>query len=844
MSTSSQKILIVGGVAGGATAAARLRRLSETAKIIVFERGPYISYANCGLPYYLGGEIAERSTLTLQTPANFKKRYNIDVRVKHEVIGINRSAKSVSVKNLDSGEVYTESYDKLILSTGAEPILPDGGIFRSEKIFTLRTIPDVERIRNFVTVNKPSRAVVIGGGYIGLEAAENLHRLGLDVSIIQRGNHVLPPLDFDMACEIHRHIESQGIRLLLETEVTDVAERGDDLRITLKNGETLDTDFAVLAIGVKPDTEIVKDTWLETNARGAIIASDAMLTSDPDIYALGDATEIVEFVSKQKGYIPLAGPANKQGRIAADQIMGRDSRFSGTQGSAIIRVFDMTVATTGLNERAVQAAKIEYVKSFTHSSSHAGYFPGGTDMTIKILCEKSTGRLLGAQIVGVDGVDKRCDVFATAIRGNMTASDLAQLELCYAPPYSSAKDPVNMAGFVMENILTGLVKVVYWHDIAKLQKDPGAILLDVRTKIEHETGSIDGFINIPLDELRSRLDELDKNKRIYATCKVGMRGYLATRILVQHGFDAFNLSGGYKLYHSIFGPKISFTRKPREKITQVESSDNNYRTETATLLTGEKTPENATAKVHKIDARGLQCPGPIMKLSTALAAIAVGEVLEIQASDAAFASDVSGFCKTTGCTLEDLSQSRGTITALIRKGASQELSSENAGSCSNGTKKAKNFIVFSGELDRAMAAFIMANAAASMGRKVSMFFTFWGLNILRKPEMAAETNANKDWMSKVFGWMMPRGSKALPLSKMNFFGWGAMMMRSRMANKNIENLESLMRKAKEQGVELVACSMSMDALGISETELIDGVKLGGAAAMLAHAEDSDMSLFI
>ncbi|MCL2348344.1 MAG: FAD-dependent oxidoreductase [Planctomycetaceae bacterium] len=550
---SSRKILIIGGVAGGASAAARLRRLDERAEIVLLERGNEISYANCGLPYYIGGEITEKSALLLQTPGAFRKRYNVDVRVGHEAVNINRAEKTVTVKNLQSGEEYAEPYDKLILSPGAEPIRPDG--FESARVFTLRNVPDTFRIREFIDTRHPKNAVVVGGGYIGLEMAENLHRAGLDVTIVQRSDHVLSPLDFDMACDVHRHIESKGVRLLLDTDVQSVVEKDAQLHVTLRNGERLLADMMILSIGVRPDGDIAERAGLQVNKRGAIVVSENMLTSDADIYAVGDAVEITDFITKRKCFVPLAGPANKQGRIAADHLCGIGSKYTGTQGSAILRVFDMTVATTGLNERLAKEAGLDYEKSFTWSSSHAGYYPGAVNMAVKTLFEKTTGKILGVQITGYDGVDKRCDVMATAIRAGMSVLDLTRLELCYAPPYSSAKDPVNMAGFAAENILTGKVAPFHWHDIELLRQDKNAVFLDVRTKMEYGNGHIDGFINIPLDDLRGRLGEIDKNKRIYVTCQIGVRGYAATRILTQNGFNAYNLNGGYRLYHSIFGAK-------------------------------------------------------------------------------------------------------------------------------------------------------------------------------------------------------------------------------------------------------------------------------------------------
>jgi NADPH-dependent 2,4-dienoyl-CoA reductase/sulfur reductase-like enzyme/peroxiredoxin family protein/TusA-related sulfurtransferase/rhodanese-related sulfurtransferase len=809
----NKKVLIVGGVAGGASAAARLRRLDENAEIIMFERGEYISFANCGLPYYIGGEITEKSALTLQTPQSFKARFNVDVRNFCDVTAIDYKNKNVTVKNVITGESHTENYDKLILSMGAEPIKPNIEGINSEKVFTLRNIPDTYKIKEYIDHANPKSVAVVGGGYIGVEMAENLHSAGLNVTIIEMADQVIAPLDYDMASDVHRHIESKGVKLILGNAVRSIEDTGETLNIALNSGQ-IKADMLIMAIGVRPESAIAKNAGLDVSERGSIIVDENMLTSNEDIYAVGDAVEVTDFVTLQKGFIPLAGPANKQGRIAADNICGLNSKYTGTQGSAILKAFDMTVATTGINEKTAKRLKLDYDKSFTYSASHASYYPGAVNMSIKTIFEKETGKILGAQVVGFDGVDKRCDVFATAIRAKMTAYDLTRLELCYAPPYSSAKDPVNMAGFVIENLLSKKVANFHWHDVKALPRDGSVILLDTRTRIEFENGHIDGFINIPLDELRQNLKELDKAKKVYVTCQVGLRGYVACRILSQNGFECYNLSGGYRLYKSIFGVKA----------TPPSSIGLNPETQ----LPEEK-------KKIKVDACGLQCPGPIVKLSSAIKDANVGDLIEIKTTDPAFASDIEGFCRRTGNVYQGIESSKGISTALIKKGL------EDQNNCNVPKNDNKNLIVFSGDLDKAIASFIIANASAAMGRKVSMFFTFWGLNILRKPE---KVKVKKDFISKMFGMMMPRGSKKLSLSKMNMGGMGAQMIRYVMKNKNVDSLEDLIVLAQKNGVELVACTMSMDVMGIKESELLDGVKLGGAAAMLANAEESDMSLFI
>ena len=551
------KVVVVGGVAGGASAAARLRRLDESAEIIMFERGEYISFANCGLPYYIGGEITDRAALTLQTPQSFHSRFHVDVRINSEVTAIDPKAKQVTGCSKDRGE-STESYDKLILSPGAAPIRPPMEGADNERVFTLRNIPDTYKIRGYVEEQHPKSAVVVGGGYIGVEMAENLKNAGVDVTIVELADHVIAPLDYDMACDVHRYLKEKGVGLILQNGVQSIREEDGALRLTLSDGE-IDTDLVIMAVGVRPDTALAKEAGLELNRRGAIVVDEHMLTSDPDIYAVGDAVEVTDFVTGEKAYIPLAGPANKQGRIAADNICGIPTTYKNTQGSAVLKIFDMTVATTGVNERAAKAAGLDYDKVYTFSNSHASYYPGSTGMSIKTLYEKGTGKILGAQIVGFDGVDKRCDVLATAIRAGMTAKDLTELELCYAPPFGSAKDPVNFVGYVIENTLAGRVKNFFWDDVAKLPRDGSVTLLDVRTDLERENGQyIDGFIHIPVDELRERVGELDKSKPVYIHCRTGLRSYVACCMLAGLGFDCYNLSGGWRLYESI----LSETKSP------------------------------------------------------------------------------------------------------------------------------------------------------------------------------------------------------------------------------------------------------------------------------------------
>ena len=548
------KVVIVGGVAGGATAATRLRRLDEHAQITVFERSGYISYANCGLPYYIGGAIEDKEELTLQTPESIGKRFRIDMKVHHEVTDINAEKKTVTVHNLDTGKVYEKSYDKLILSPGARPVVPNLPGIENEKIFTLRTVEDTLKIRSFVEEKKPKTAVMVGGGFIGLEVAENLCDLGVKVTIVQRPKQLMNTLDYDMATLVHNKLRSKGIGLKLGGDVIGFDEK-EQLQVLLKDDEPIPADMVLMAIGVSPETTLAKKIGLELGIKGAIVVNDKMETSVPDIYAVGDAVQVKHTVTGNNAVISLAGPANKQGRIVADNICGLDSHYKGSMGSSVIKLFDMTVASTGLTEKAAKDVGIQYERVVLSPASHAGYYPGAKVMTMKVVYEKSTLKILGAQIVGTEGVDKRLDVLATAMHAGMKANMLKDLDLAYAPPFSSAKDPVNMAGFMIENIKNGFVKQYHWDEIAALPKDGSVTLLDTRTPYEYKSGHIDGYINIPVDDLRERMNEIDDSKPVYVICQSGLRSYIACRILTQNGFDCYNFSGGYRFYASVIKEK-------------------------------------------------------------------------------------------------------------------------------------------------------------------------------------------------------------------------------------------------------------------------------------------------
>lgn len=811
--------LIIGGVAGGATVAARLRRMDEKANIILFERGKYVSYANCGLPYYIGDTINNREKLFVQTAKGFTDRFRIDIRTEQEVTAIRPDKKEVEIKNLSTGETYTETYDKLVLSPGAEPLRPGIEGIGSKKIFTLRNVPDTDTIKNYVNTENPKRAIVVGGGFIGLEMAENLYDLGIQVDVVEMANQVMAPLDFSMAAIVHRQLTDKGVGLHLEDGVSRFEEKDGGVTVHLRSGKQIATDMVLLSIGVRPETKLAKDAGLAIGERGGIAVNDYMQTSDADIYALGDAVEVRHLVTGQPALIPLAGPANKQGRIVADNIVfGNKKKYPGSIGTSIAKVFDLTVAAAGANAKLLQQNNIPYISSYTHGASHAGYYPGAVPLSIKILFAPENGKLLGAQIVGFNGVDKRIEMLAQVIQRGGTVHDLAELEHAYAPPYSSAKDPVNMAGFVAENILNKKSRIIQWRELAELPAD--TIRIDVRTHDEYKLGTIPGFINIPVDELREHLDELPKEKPIVVTCAVGLRSYLAYRILVQNGFKHVrNLSGGYKTWSVATAPiKEIVSHKP--EIPESTSYGNS----------------DSQINLLKVDACGLMCPGPVMQLKKNYEALKIGEQLQITATDQAFGKDVTSWCKMTGAELVALENKNGVVAATIRKQektASCEISRNNADN--------KTLIVFSDDLDKALASFVIANGAASTGKKVTMFFTFWGLNVIKKQHKPTVT---KDIFGKMFGWMLPTHSGKLKLSKMNMGGAGSWMMRLIMKRKRIDSLESLIQQAIDNGVEMIACTMSMDVMGVQKEELMDNVTLGGVASYLERAEEANVNLFI
>jgi len=795
-----KRIVIVGGVAGGASAAAKARRVSEEAEIILFERGADISFANCGLPYHVGGIIADRARLLVQSPEAMRKRFAVDVRTHSEVLRIDRAKKVVVVHDKAKDRQYEQPYDALILSPGAEPVRPPIPGADNKRVFTLRNLADMDAIKAVVDAKPGLTAVVVGGGYIGLE----------------------------MAAPLHEHMRLQGVDLNLGASVTAIKDSDGRVEALLSSGRSIPCDLVILAVGVRPEVKLAAEAGLTIGQRKGIVVDDHMRTSDPDIYAVGDAVEVQDFVGGFAAVIPLAGPANRQGRIAAINALGGDAAYHKTQGTAICKVFDLAVGMTGMSEKALKRVGRAYEKVYIHPASHAGYYPGAMQMSLKLLFDPANGKVLGAQCVGADGVDKRIDVLAVAIRAGLTVYDLEEMELSYAPPFGSAKDPVNYAGFVAANLLRKEASICHAAEAAN--PGPKQMLLDVRTMPEVQKGTIPGAKHIPLDELRKRLGELPKDKEILAFCEVGLRGYLACRILTQNGFVCRNLSGGYKTYCHTVG-RASGAAAAKREIKQ-DSAESGL----------EPPPAGGGAPqiVKEIDACGLQCPGPIMQLKQAMDQVQPGQAVRISVSDSAFASDLEGWCHTTGNRVRDRKLDKGVLTAVVEKSRLDEVVPCSGPSPAQGPAH-KTLVVFSDSFDKGMAAFIIANGAAAMGSDVTMFFTFWGLNLLRQNRAVP---VQKTFIERMFGWMMPRGAEKASLSKMNMAGMGTAMIKNIMRKKNVLSLPELIEAAKRAGVRLGACSMTMDLMGIKREELIDGVEEGGVAMYLDRAGSANVNLFI
>ena len=809
------KHIIIGGVAGGATAAARIRRADENAEIVLVEKGKYISYANCGLPYYIGGVIKSRDKLFVQTPEAFSRRFNVDVRTRHEALSIDTERHEVSIRRAD-GTTYSETYDRLLLSPGAEPVRPPLEGIDTEGIFTLRNVDDTDRIHSYLGTHRVRHAVVVGGGFIGLEMAENLHHAGAGVSIVEMADQVMAPVDFSIASHVHRHLMDKGVGLWLGRGVEKFTSENGSIKVWLNTGETLSADLVLLSIGVRPSVRLAREAGIELGARG-IKVNRWLQTSSPDVYAVGDAIEYEHPIAGGPWLNYLAGPANRQARIAADNMVyGNREEYEGSIGTSVAKVFDITVGATGLAAKHLKRMGVPYLTSVTTSSSHAGYYPGAFNLTLKLTFAPDTGRIYGAQCVGVDGVDKRIDEIAMLIKRGGTVRDLVRTEQAYAPPFSSAKDPVAIAGYVACNTLDGVMPVVTWRELAAADRSE-VCLVDVRTPEEYSLGTIDGAVNIPLDDLRGRLGEIDRDSDVIVFCAVGLRGYLAQRILLGRGYRwVRNLAGGYKTYSLA-----------TQKVEPVEGQPCG--------LAEDSGAENGD--MLRLDACGLQCPGPIMQVKNAVDGMKAGQRIEVRATDPGFARDAESWCRSTGNRFVSKTSEGGYHTVVIEK-------REACGSAvtpAAGGSRDKTFIMFSDSLDRAIATFVLANGAAATGGKVTIFFTFWGLNVIKKRR---KPHVEKDIFGRMFAWMLPSDSTCLHLSKMSMLGLGDRLMRHIMRRKNISQLEELMREAVYNGVELIACQMTMDMMGISRDELIDGVTVGGVATYMERAGNSGVNLFI
>jgi len=842
--------VIVGGVAGGAGTAARLRRLDEKAEILMFERGEYISYANCGLPYYAGGTIAERSRLFIMTPEKFKEALNVEARTSHEVVSINRAAKTVRVRNLKTSVEYDQPYDTLVLSPGASPVRPPIPGIDDSSIMTLRSVADVDAIKAKLDRGDTKRAVVVGAGFIGLEMAENLKERGLEVTVVEALDQVMNVIDYDMAAIVQQHLRDKGVSLKLKDGVAAFERRGSTLTVKLSSGASVDCDVVILSIGVRPDTKIARDAGLELAQNGAIKVDRYFTTSDPSIRAVGDAIEFESPIHGQAVTVPLAGPANKQARLCADNIaLGNVRPYGGTIATSIAKVFDLSVASTGLTEKALQKAGLPFAVAVTHAGSHAGYYPHSLQLSIKALYHPETGKLWGAQAVGFDGVDKRIDVIAAYLKKGGTVRDLAEFEQAYAPPFSSAKDPVNMLGFIAENALEGMTRTIAWREIGAY-RERNAFFLDVRSREEFALGALPGAYNIPHTELRGRLSEVPRDRPVVVNCAIGLRGYLAERMLRMNGYsDVVNLTGGYKTWKAAAGEEEFLATGARARAGTGEPSGPKF-DRAMSVTTEDGSPRGAVGgKSLTVDACGLQCPGPIMRLKKEMDSLDPGDRLVMKATDPGFARDVKSWCALTGNELVSIDSMNGIIEAVIGKGGLAGASGEGPAAGRSGASGAAGtaaggngatFIVFSNDFDRALASFVLANGAAATGKDVTMFFTFWGLSVLRKKARGVK----KDLMGKMFGFMLPKSMKGLSLSSMNFGGMGPAMMKYRMKRKNVDQLETMFAEARRAGVRMIACQMSMDIMGIAPEELLDGVEIGGVATYMEAASAGRVNLFI
>ena len=792
------KVIIVGGGACGASCATRLRRLDESCEITILERTNEVSIANCGLPYYCSNVINDRDRILVSNPKKFKDSFSIDVRLNTEVVEINRKEKYVLSS---TGEKFY--YDKLVLAQGGNPIIPKLNGIDRQNIFTVRTLKDADKIKEYISKNEVRTAVVIGAGFIGIEMAENLAHLGIETKVVELADQILTPVDYEVACFAQNEMRANGVELILSDGVKSFSAT----KIELNSGLQIDYDMAILSIGINPETTLAKKSGLEVNK--GIKVNDRMQTNDENIYAGGDSVEIKSFVTNNDVLIPLAGPANRQGRIIADNICGINSIYKKSQGTSVLKVFDYTVACTGYNEKLLKRENIPYWKIFVFGNSHAGYYPNSTSTLYKLLFNND-GKIFGAQAVGQEGTEKRIDVIASIMRNNGTIQELLDSELCYAPPYSSAKDPVNILGMCADNVLKGFVKPAFYEDL------DNSFIVDVRIPESFNAKTINGAINIPIEKLRERLNEIPKDKKVILICNSGYTSYLASRILIQNGFNnVYSFMGGMKLYSELQRDKERKTIKSQAFVPAASSNINKE-------------------EIVKIDASGLSCPGPIMKLAENISKLNNGEILEITSTDKGFYSDVEGWCESTGNSLININTVDKKIVATIQKG---QILKENQ---IVATKNGQTIVVFSNDLDKAMASFIIANGAKASGKDVTMFFTFWGLNILRKENV----KIRKSFIDKMFDMMMPKGAKNLTLSKMNMGGLGSAMMKWVMKNKNISTLSELITQAQKNGIKFIACNMSMDVMGIKKEELLEGVEIGGVAKYISESNNANSNLFI
>jgi len=817
------KIVIVGGVAGGATAATRLRRLSEKDQIIIIERSGYVSFANCGLPYYLGGVIKERDRLFQETPESLKNKFNLDVRIHHEALSIDKGKKQLRIRDSVNGTEHDESFDKLIISTGAMPkLIPFEGLEDADNVFALRNIEDLDRIDGVLSRGAKT-ALVVGGGFIGVEMAENLVSRGLKVCLIENKDQILAPFDHEMARFLENELSDKGVDVKTGVTLTRFADNGH--RAVLSTGQVMTADLVLLSLGVSPENKLAKTGSLEVSSDGYVLTNEKLQAFDeetkepnPDIYAIGDVALIKDYLDGSPTHVALAGPANRQARVVADVINGLPSQYHGAIGTSVLKVFDLTGAATGYSETTCRRKQIPFQSVMIERNQHAGYYPGASLLTLKVVFDPHDGRLLGAQAIGLDGADKRIDVIATALKTHMNVRDLAELELSYAPPYGSAKDIINIAGYAASNLLDGQFKQISLDQLKDEQKD--ALLVDARTPLEYSLEHLDGAVNIPFATLRDNLGRLpsDKNAKIIVYCNVGQSAYLWIRTAYNLGYlNLYNLEGGIRLY-KILNATSRLNVNQGEKTTMKESID----------------PRVAALE---IDATGLQCPGPIMKAAQASEKLLPGERMKIISSDCGFTSDIALWAKSTGNKLVSNEIKDGRIEAVIEKGAPSS-----AGAVSIGPNSGKTTIVlFSGDMDKALASLIIAQGTRAMGNDATVFCTFWGLNLLRKPKAP---KVKKSIIERMFGWMMPKGAKKFKLSKMNMMGLGSTMMRGVMKKKNVPVLEDQLAAAQKAGVRFLACTMSMDIMGIKKEELIDGIEYVGVATYLSESQNAGITLFI